>query len=132
MITRRRLALWQHYHDALELLAEAGSIRRPIVPDHCRHNAHMYYLLLPDLERRTDFIAALKDHGIGAVFHYVPLHASPTGKQLCRTHGALPHTEELSGRLVRLPLWLGLEEHIEEVLQQILLAVGDGGLSRTL
>ena len=118
-ITKRRLQMWETYHQWLAPLEEMGKIRRPIVPSECRHNAHMYYILLPDLRRRTEFIARLKEHDIGAVFHYVPLHDSPMGIKYCRTAGELPVTREMSDRLVRLPLWLGLEEHLEDTIHKI-------------
>ena len=79
-------------------------MRRPIVPPDCEHNAHMYYLLLPDLAARTRFIAGLKERGIAALFHYVPLHDSPGGREFGRPHGTLSVTSETSERLVRLPL----------------------------
>lgn len=118
-ITERRLAIWDQYHAAFENLEHEGRIRRPIVPDGCRHGAHMYYLLLPDLEARTRFIAALESDGIGAVFHYVPLHDSPHGKLVGRSAGLLGRTRELSERLVRLPLWIGLEAHQERVIDAV-------------
>jgi dTDP-4-amino-4,6-dideoxygalactose transaminase len=123
-ITKRRLQMWETYHQGLAPLEEMGKIRRPIVPAECRHNAHMYYLLLPDLQRRTEFIARLKENDIGAVFHYVPLHDSPMGIKHCRTAGELPVTRETSDRLVRLPLWLGLEEHLEDTIHQIADTIG--------
>ena len=107
-ITRRRLAVWDIYHAAFERLELSGDVRRPVIPAACRHNAHMYYLLLPDLEARTDILARLKLSGINAVFHYVPLHSSPAGKRLGRTHGSLDVTNRQSERLLRLPLWVGL------------------------
>jgi len=76
-IMRRRLALWDRYHAWAEPLEQQGSLRRPIIPADCVHNAHMYYLLLPSLEARTRFIEMLKQRDIGAVFHYIPLHSSP-------------------------------------------------------
>ena len=118
-ITKRRLQMWETYHQWLAPLEEMGKIRRPIVPAECRHNAHMYYILLPDLQRRTEFIARLKENDIGAVFHYVPLHDSPMGIKYCRTAGELPVTREMSDRLVRLPLWLGLEEHLVDTVHKI-------------
>jgi dTDP-4-amino-4,6-dideoxygalactose transaminase len=72
-ITQKRLYLWQQYHEAFSTLEAQGKVRRPIVPVHCQHNAHMYYLLLPDLSTRTILLENLKLIGIGAVFHYVPL-----------------------------------------------------------
>jgi len=104
-ITDRRLSIWQHYHDAFAATEASGLIRRPIIPPHCKHNAHMYYLLLDSVDKRSAFIAAMKAENIMTVFHYVPLHQSPAGLKFCRTHGTLKHTESLSERLVRLPLW---------------------------
>jgi dTDP-4-amino-4,6-dideoxygalactose transaminase len=115
-ITARRLALWDRYHAWAAPLESAGRLRRPIVPAHCTHNAHMYYLLLRDLKDRTGFIAALKDEGIGSVFHYIPLHSSPAGLRHGRAAGELPVTDSASDRLVRMPFWLGLEDHMDRVL----------------
>jgi dTDP-4-amino-4,6-dideoxygalactose transaminase len=118
-ITRRRLALWERYHERFESAERDGSVRRPVIPADCQHNAHMYYLLLPDLERRTAFIGRLKERGILSVFHYVPLHRSPCGLRCSRADGDLAGTLELSDRLVRLPLWLGLEDAQDDVIRQI-------------
>lgn len=118
-ITRRRLDLWAAYHSRLAMLETAGRLRRPVVPDHCVHNAHMYYVLLPDLAARTTFISRLKESGIQAVFHYVPLHSSPRGRDCARSSGAMTHTDSLSERLVRLPLWLGMGEQFEVVAQAV-------------
>ena len=115
-ITNQRLALWNQYHQAMGPFERAGFIRRPIVPEACQHNAHMYYLLLPDLAGRTAFIEGMKQQGIGAVFHYVPLHSAPAGLRFGRTHGDLAVTQELADRLVRLPLWVGLDEYIDELI----------------
>jgi dTDP-4-amino-4,6-dideoxygalactose transaminase len=123
-ITKRRLQMWETYHQSLAPMEKMGKIRRPIVPAECRHNAHMYYILLPDLRRRTEFIARLKENDIGAVFHYVPLHDSPMGIKYCRTAGELPVTREMSDRLVRLPLWLGLEEYLVDTIHQITDTIG--------
>jgi dTDP-4-amino-4,6-dideoxygalactose transaminase len=123
-ITERRLQMWETYHQSLAPVEKMGKIRRPIVPAECRHNAHMYYILLPDLRRRTEFIARLKENDIGAVFHYVPLHDSPMGIKYCRIAGELPVTREMSDRLVRLPLWLGLEEHLADTIHQITDTIG--------
>ena len=104
-ITRQRLAIWQRYHDAFAPLEASGCIRRPKIPEHCTHNAHMYYLICDSLQARTALITALKARQIMAVFHYVPLHQAPAGAHFCRSHAELPHTEQLSERLLRLPLW---------------------------
>ena len=119
MITRRRLDLWDSYHASLEEQERQGKIRRPVIPGDCTHNAHMYYLLLPDLDRRTAFIDALKGKGIGTVFHYVPLDSSPMGEKCGRRSGQLTQTRLLSERLVRLPLWLGLEEFQSLVIDEV-------------
>ena len=121
-ITKRRLDIWDAYHGAFAELERTERVRRPIIPDECTHNAHMYYLLLPDLERRTAFIDRLKVEGINPVFHYVPLHTSPLGRSVGRTVGDMSNTIEASERLVRLPLWLGLEEHLPTVITEVIAA----------
>ena len=110
-IIQRRIALWQGYHRWLEAPESAGRLRRPFIPRECTHNGHMYYILLPSLKVRTALIEELKAHDIHTVFHYVPLHSSPAGIRYARAAGPLPMTEDIADRLVRLPLWLGLEEH---------------------
>ena len=122
-ITARRLALWDAYHSAFELLERESHVRRPRVPAHCTHNAHMYYLLLPSLDRRTALIDALARQDVNAVFHYVPLHSSPAGKKFGRTTGPMNVTDAVSDRLVRLPMWLGLEEHQGRVCEAVVAAV---------
>ncbi|MNR80362.1 dTDP-4-amino-4,6-dideoxygalactose transaminase [compost metagenome] len=118
-ITRRRLEVWDVYHREFEELEAQGKARRPVIPTECAHNAHMYYLLLPDLETRTRFIAQLKEQGIYSVFHYVPLHKAPQGLVAGRCAGDMSQTETLSDRLVRLPLWIGLEEHLPRIAQSV-------------
>ena len=115
-ITARRLALWDRYHAWARPYEMAGALRRPIVPADCEHNAHMYYMLLPTLQARTTFIAGMKERGVGTVFHYIPLHSSPAGLRYGRAHGELPVTDNISERLVRMPMWAGLEEHMDAVL----------------
>lgn len=118
-ITRRRLAIWDTYHQWLEALEQKGKLRRPEIPKECVHNAHMYYVLLPSLDARTALIEALKRHDIHTVFHYVPLHSSPIGHSHARTHGEMKVTEEFANRLLRLPLWLGVEDHQARVIQNV-------------
>jgi dTDP-4-amino-4,6-dideoxygalactose transaminase len=118
-ITARRMAIWDRYHAWAEAHELAGRIRRPVVPDHCVHNAHMYYMLLPTLDQRTEFLAQIKANGVGVVFHYIPLHSSPAGQRYCRSSGDLPVTTDVSDRLVRLPLWIGVEEHWDRVISQL-------------
>lgn len=105
-----RLATWHAYYEAFEPLAEAGKVELPVVPEGCVHNAHMFYLKVRDLEERTAFIEHLKRHGVMAVFHYVPLHSSPAGLRFGRFHGEDVYTTRESDRLVRLPMYFGLDK----------------------
>jgi dTDP-4-amino-4,6-dideoxygalactose transaminase len=122
-ITERRLAIWERYHQCFEAPERAGKIRRPMIPAECVHNAHMYYLLAPDLDRRTAFIERLRASDIHPVFHYIPLHSSPMGRRVGRPAPGMEHTSDLSDRLVRMPLWLGLEEHLPRVVAEALSAM---------
>lgn len=123
-LTQRRLKIWSRYHEAFAELEYQHRLRRPIVPPECRHNAHMYYLLLPNAEARSLLLKGLNGLGINAVFHYIPLHSSPAGKRYGRPHGSLSHTDHLSDCLVRLPLWIGMTENdvrrVVEAIYQIL------------
>jgi dTDP-4-amino-4,6-dideoxygalactose transaminase len=125
-ISQRRIDLWNRYHAWAAKHEAAGRLRRPVVPDHCVHNAHMYYLLLRDLEDRTAFIARLNQAVVGAVFHYVPLHSSPAGMRYGRAAGALPVTDSTTDRLVRMPLWVGLEDRLDQVLEAADAALAGG------
>jgi dTDP-4-amino-4,6-dideoxygalactose transaminase len=119
-VTARRLAIWNRYHEAFARLEAAGLVRRPVIASDCVQNGHMYYLLLPSLAARTTFIERLRTKGIQSVFHYVPLHSSPQGRVVGRTGGDLSVTDDVSDRLVRLPLWLGLEEHLDDVIREVI------------
>jgi len=121
-ITAQRLALWARYHAAFEELERQGRVRRPVVPAHCQHNAHMYYLLFPSLQKRTAAISALNEQGIRPVFHYIPLHSAPAGVRYGRSPAPMPVTDRISDTLLRLPLWLpnlDIERVIEAVCVQI-------------
>jgi dTDP-4-amino-4,6-dideoxygalactose transaminase len=116
-ITKRRLEKWDFYHNLLSSLEKKGVLQRPYIPDGCEHNAHMYYVLLsPDLDRQK-ILEKFKSKGIGAVFHYVPLHSSPAGLRLGRAHGNLNITKQQSERLIRLPLWVDIS--VEQQLRVI-------------
>lgn len=123
-ITATRLAAWAYYHEKLAPLEAAGLLRRPIVPKDCSHNAHMYYILVPEKTDRQRVLEYLKRNDIGAVFHYVPLHSSPAGMRYGRAHGAMTHTDSLSRRLIRLPLWKSIStdqmDHVVNTLSDIL------------
>ncbi|MFG0784589.1 dTDP-4-amino-4,6-dideoxygalactose transaminase [Delftia tsuruhatensis] len=118
-INSRRIALWNRYNSAFEVFERNGRLRRPVVPDMCIHNAHMYYVLLPSLDKRAAFISYLKSQGIGSVFHYVPLHSAPAARDFSRYHGDMDITDQYSDRLVRLPLWVGLDAEIDEVIGKV-------------
>lgn len=123
-ITRRRLAIWSTYHQWFDALEQGGKLSRPIVPKECVHNAHMYYILLPSLDARTVLIEALKSYDVHSVFHYVPLHSAPVGRSHGRTHGDMSVTNDIAERLLRLPLWLGLEEHQAGVIRHVAASLG--------
>lgn len=123
-ITQERVASWQRYHELLEPLESKGVLRRPIVPDDCQHNAHMYYVLLAPEINRQKVLDEFKRNDIWSVFHYVPLHSSPAGKRYGRTHGMLDVTNGQAERLVRLPMWAGLtEQHQDRVVEALEVAV---------
>lgn len=123
-LTQRRLALWDRYNALLAPLEAKGLLRRPVIPANCQHNAHMFQILVAEGTDRQKVLQDLKAAGIGAVFHYVPLHSSPAGQELGRTQGNLSVTDDISSRLIRLPLWLGLSEddqvYVAEALQKAL------------
>lgn len=109
-ITERRIANWNYYHHILEGLENEGFLNRPVVPDDCQHNAHMYYCVLSPNVDRSNLLAFLKGRGVHSVFHYVPLHSSPAGIKFGRQHGPLDVTTSVAQRLVRLPMFVGLTE----------------------
>lgn len=120
IINNDRLKSWNTYYELLTPLKEKGCIDLPVVPEGCVHNAHMFYIKTKDLEERSKLIAFLKENGIGAVFHYIPLHSSPAGQQFGRFHGEDKYTTKESERLLRLPMYYGLEKKdIEYVVNAV-------------
>ncbi|MDC7807943.1 dTDP-4-amino-4,6-dideoxygalactose transaminase [Luteimonas sp BLCC-B24] len=115
LINQRRLAIWDRYQDWAARHEAEGRLVRPTIPADCVHNAHMYYLLLPSLEARTQFIQSLRQQGVQAVFHYIPLHSSPAGRENGRTGSTMAVTDDISDRVVRMPFWLGMEAHFPEI-----------------
>lgn len=109
-IQARRRGIWERYREGLADWAGRNGVRLPAVPDHCEQSYHMFYLLLPSLERRQALIGHLKSHGILAVFHYQPLHLSEMGRRLGGRPGDCPVSEAVSERLVRLPFYYDLSE----------------------
>lgn len=120
-ITQERLVSWQRYHQLLESFEIEGVLRRPVVPDGCQHNAHMYYVLMsPHIDRRV-VLDLLKQNDIWPVSHYVPLHSSPAGQRFGRVHGNLNVTNLLAVQLIRLPLWVGITEVQQQRVVDVLL-----------
>lgn len=109
-INRDRLRSWERYRQNLTPLAERGLIELPTVPEDCEHNAHMFYIKTKDLEERTKLSSWLKEAGVMAIFHYVPLHTSLAGRKFGRFHGEDRYTTRESDRLLRLPMYYQLEE----------------------
>lgn len=116
-----RLAIWERYHRAFNPLMSKGIVDGPVLQEAVAHNAHMYFLKVRDLEERTALIDHLKQCGVMAVFHYVPLHSTPFGKTMGRFHGEERFTTQESERLVRLPIWYGMSaEEQDHVIQSLL------------
>jgi dTDP-4-amino-4,6-dideoxygalactose transaminase len=119
-IVSERLRSWNAYDERLRELENRGVLRRPIVPDYARHNGHIYYVLANDAQARDRALEALRARGVGAVFHYVPLHSAPAGRRYGRANGSMHNTDTLSARLIRLPLYPGIGDAvIERVCQAI-------------
>jgi dTDP-4-amino-4,6-dideoxygalactose transaminase len=119
-ITHERLALWNHYHEAFKSLEKSERVRRPVVPAHCHHNGHIYYLIAGSLGERTQLIETLKQAEVQAVYHYIPLHSSPAGLRFGRSSGNLHHTSDLSDRQIRLPMWAGMTKgDVEKVVESV-------------
>lgn len=110
----KRKLIWETYFDQLQGWASENDVKLPVVPSHCEQSYHLFYLLLPSLKTRQALIAHLAEQGILAVFHYLPLHLSPMGKQFGGKEGDCPITEDISDRLLRLPLFYGLLENEQQ------------------
>jgi dTDP-4-amino-4,6-dideoxygalactose transaminase len=109
-IQSNRKRIWEEYDRNLKVVAESRGWRTPLVPDHCQQSYHMYYMLAPSLAARQAFISSLKEQGIQAVFHYLPLHVSEMGLKFGGRLGDCPVTEDVSDRLVRLPFYNGMTD----------------------
>jgi dTDP-4-amino-4,6-dideoxygalactose transaminase len=122
-INNYRQKIWNNYHQILEPLEVSGKLHRPVIPTNCTHNAHIYYVILDSSINRDHAITQLKQQDIYSVFHYVPLHSSPAGRKFGRTSGPMNVTDDISSRLIRLPLWIGLtdkdQDRIFKALQNI-------------
>jgi len=119
-INQNRLATWQKYYDGLKELEEKGSIELPTIAYGCVHNAHMFYFKVKDIETRSELIEHLKQNDIWAVFHYVPLHSAPAGLKFGRFDGVDEFTTKHSERLLRLPMYYGMEDsNITKVIDNV-------------
>lgn len=120
-IQRQRMRVWKHYHRAFADLETQGVVHRPHIPGYCLHNAHIYYLLTNNLKARTEILARLKSMGVQATFHYVPLHSSPAGQKFGRVAGSMQVTDEMSDRILRLPMSSNLtQEEVDTVISVVL------------
>lgn len=109
-INEERLRSWNRYYQAFEKECSLGLIECPRIPPDCEHNGHLFYFLMRSVDERSKFIEEMKSQGVMTVFHYVPLHSSPAGRQFGDFSGDDVHTTECSERLVRLPLYLGIKD----------------------
>ena len=115
-----RMKTWNRYYEALKELEEAGKIEMPVIPEDCVHNAHMFYIKARDLEERQKLIGYLKENGIISVFHYIPLHTAPAGMKYGEFRGEDKYTTTESERLLRLPMYYGLEaENVDYIAEKV-------------
>lgn len=119
-VNARRLTLWKQYYEELTPLAENGNIELPTIPKECMHNAHMFYIKVKNLEERTKLLNFLKENGVHAVFHYIPLHSAPAGRKYGEFYGKDLYTTRESERLIRLPMYDGLaSEQVHYVTETV-------------
>ena len=126
-INENRLASWNTYYELLKPLADAGKVELPYIPVECEHNAHMFYMVTDSIEQRSELIGYLKERGIAAVFHYVPLHSAAGGLKYGRFHGEDKYTTSISERLVRLPMYYGLKANEIKYICETITAFYEGG-----
>lgn len=122
VLAQRRRSIYDRYFTHLRPLEAKGLLRLPIVPRECSSNHHLFYVLLPDRAKRDRLLEHLQAAGVHAVFHYVPLHSSPMGRKLGCDRRALPITDDVSGRLVRLPLFYAITEQQQEYVTDLIAA----------
>jgi dTDP-4-amino-4,6-dideoxygalactose transaminase len=119
-INKRRKKTWSYYYDSLEKLEEDGLLKRPFIPDNCEHNAHMFYIILNNNKTRNSLMGFLKNKGILAIFHYIPLHLSPLGINMGYKKGSFPITEKTSDCILRLPLYYALGRNEQDFIVKAL------------
>lgn len=119
-VTHKRLETWKYYHDAFAALEGQGRVQRPHIPKNCVANGHIYYLIMSSHERQVALLDTLKEMKINAVFHYIPLHSSEGGQKYGRASGSMRYTDDLSNRLVRMPLWPDIsKEQLDRVIDAV-------------
>jgi dTDP-4-amino-4,6-dideoxygalactose transaminase len=118
--TVRRRAAWDRYHEMLKDLEQAGKLQRPIPPQAAEHNAHIYYVLMPSAEQQRLALTLLSERGVGATFHYSPLHAAAAGRRFGKVSGSLARTEDIASRLIRLPIYADIAPDDQEDVVRIL------------
>ena len=117
-INKLRMSIWGKYYNSFSELVLKGIIKIPFIPSYCEHNGHLFYIILPTKEIRDSFISHMKAKGINCVFHYIPLHSSNFGKRIIKNPINLPNTDQCSERLVRLPLWIGIENYLDYIIEE--------------
>lgn len=120
-ITKKKISKWNYYHEMLHPLEKTGMIRRPIVPNECEHNGHLYYIIFSEPQKQKLAITNFKRHQISALTHYVPLHSSPAGLKYCKTHGSLGMTDYYADTLLRLPLWCDISKDEQDNVIELLM-----------
>lgn len=123
-INQKRMDIWHKYDEIFSHYDD--KIRRPYIPQDCRHNAHMYYVLFENLDKRTKFIDYMKFNGINPVFHYIPLHSSPAGKKYGRVSGKMDVTDRVSDTLVRMPMFYGLRNEEISFIHNVFIKFNKG------
>jgi dTDP-4-amino-4,6-dideoxygalactose transaminase len=125
-IRQKRLAAYRAYYGALKPLARGSLLDLPVIPAYASHNAHLFHILLRNKAARDEAMRRLKERGVSALFHYLPLHTSPMGQRLGYKQGDLPVTERISDRLLRLPLYAGItDEELDYVISSVRAVIGD-------
>ena len=119
-ITNKRLQLWEKYHSELKLLENEDTFKCPSIPDACIHNAHMYYILLNSNLERSKLIKKMNSENIYPVSHYIPLHSSVAGKKFGKAFGGMINTDYTSNCILRLPLWIGMKDHDQDRIINII------------
>jgi dTDP-4-amino-4,6-dideoxygalactose transaminase len=129
-INNKRKFIFNYYFEHLKELDDQGVLRLPIIPEECECNAHMFYILLNSEKERNKLMDKLKEKNILSVFHYLPLHTSPMGKKLGYKKGDLPITENISGRLLRLPMYADLKvAELDYIIKELYNIINDRGIN---